>query len=151
MVDSGYPNQTGYLAPYKGQKYHLLEFRRGIEEGRHPTGKKEIFIHAHSQLRNVIERSFGVLKMKRRILLHEPSYAIEKQTRIIVACMALHNWIRESALHDDEFYKSDQDENYMPGNIEPTPSVGLPDLRQGVNTANLDVVRESIANGLIGR
>lgn len=127
MVDSGYPNQTGYLAPYEGQKYHLLEFRRGIEEGRHPTGKKEIFNHAHSQLRNVIERSFGVLKMKWRILLHVPSYAIEM------------------------FYKCDKDENYMPENIEPTPSVGLPDLRQGVNTANLDVVRESIANGLIGR
>ena len=60
LVDAGYPNQSGYLAPYKGQKYHLPEFR----QGRLPSGKKEVFNHAHSSLRNVIERFFGVLKMK---------------------------------------------------------------------------------------
>ncbi|KAL6629318.1 hypothetical protein ACP70R_029083 [Stipagrostis hirtigluma subsp. patula] len=26
LVDSGYPNKPGYLAPYKGTKYHLPEF-----------------------------------------------------------------------------------------------------------------------------
>jgi hypothetical protein len=26
LVDSGYPNRTGYLAPYKGSTYHLPEF-----------------------------------------------------------------------------------------------------------------------------
>jgi hypothetical protein len=26
LVDSGYPNRKGYLAPYKGTKYHLPEF-----------------------------------------------------------------------------------------------------------------------------
>ncbi|XP_012699052.1 uncharacterized protein LOC105913742 [Setaria italica] len=29
LVDSGYPNRPGYLAPYKGTKYHLPEFRNG--------------------------------------------------------------------------------------------------------------------------
>ena len=29
LVDSGYPNRLGYLAPYKGTKYHLQEFRDG--------------------------------------------------------------------------------------------------------------------------
>jgi hypothetical protein len=59
-VDSGYPNCLDYLAPYKETKYHLPEYRDGPE----PQGKKEIFNFAHSSLRNVIERSFGVLKMK---------------------------------------------------------------------------------------
>uniref|UniRef100_A0A0A8XVL8 DDE Tnp4 domain-containing protein n=1 Tax=Arundo donax TaxID=35708 RepID=A0A0A8XVL8_ARUDO len=59
LVDSGYPNQIGYLASYKGIKYHLFEFRNGPR----PSGK-ETFNHLHSSLRNVIERSFGVLKMK---------------------------------------------------------------------------------------
>jgi hypothetical protein len=27
LVDSGYPNQLGYLTPYKGTKYHLQEYR----------------------------------------------------------------------------------------------------------------------------
>ncbi|CAL4916464.1 unnamed protein product [Urochloa decumbens] len=29
LVDSGYPNQKGFLSPYKGEKYHLPEFRQG--------------------------------------------------------------------------------------------------------------------------
>jgi hypothetical protein len=74
-VDSGYPNQKGYLAPYKGVKYHLPEFRAGPRA----TGKKEVFNQLHSSLRNHIEHSFGVLKMKWRILLDLPSYPILKQ------------------------------------------------------------------------
>ena len=92
LVDSRYPNRPGYLAPYKGTKYHLSEFRNGPM----PKGIKETFNFAHSSLRNVVERSFGVLKMKWRILLKVPSYPMSKQSEIIVACMTLHNLIRES-------------------------------------------------------
>ena len=68
-----------------------------------PRGKKELFNYLHSSLRNVIERSFGVLKMKWRILLDLPSYPMEKQSQIIMACMSVHNFIRESALADTDF------------------------------------------------
>jgi hypothetical protein len=51
----------------------------------------------------VIDQSFGVLKMKWRILQHLPSYPMEKQTKITIACMALHNFIRDSALDDELF------------------------------------------------
>ena len=145
LVDVGYPNQTGYLAPYKGQKYHLPEFR----QGRAPIGKKEIFNHAHSSLRNVVERSFGVLKMKWRMLRDVLSYPMEKQTRIIVACMALHNFIRESALHDKKFHRCDRDENYMPGNIQPTPSQSHGDSHHGSDHGYMNAFRESIANALM--
>jgi hypothetical protein len=60
LIDSRYPNQKGYLAPYKGVKYHLPEFRVGPRA----SGTKEVFNQLHSSLRNNIERSFGVLKMK---------------------------------------------------------------------------------------
>lgn len=46
----------GYLAPYKGTKYHVPKFLQGPA----PKGKKELFNFAHSSLRNVIKRSFGV-------------------------------------------------------------------------------------------
>jgi hypothetical protein len=26
VVDVGYPNRPGYLAPYKGERYHLPEY-----------------------------------------------------------------------------------------------------------------------------
>lgn len=51
----------------------------------------------------MIERSFGMLKMKWRILLSLPSFSLQKQSKIIVACMALHNFIRDSAIHDHDF------------------------------------------------
>jgi hypothetical protein len=64
-------------------------------------------------LRNVIERSFGVLKMKWRILLNLPSYPMPKQSKIIMGCMALHNFIRESYLGDKDFDLCDYDDNYV--------------------------------------
>lgn len=89
LVDSGYPNRIGYLAPFKGTKYHLAEFRQGPQA----CGKKEVFNCIHSFLLNIIKRAFGVLRMKWRVLLDLPSYPIEKQSKIIIACMALHNFI----------------------------------------------------------
>jgi hypothetical protein len=74
---------------------------------------KETFNCAHSQVRNVIEWSFGVLKMKWRMLLSMPQFSIRNQTRIIVACMALHNFIRESIIVDREFAMCDADANYF--------------------------------------
>jgi hypothetical protein len=43
-----------------------------------PEGMKETFNHAHSRVRNVIERSFGVLKMKWRILLNMQKFPEKK-------------------------------------------------------------------------
>lgn len=142
LVDSGYPNRKGYLAPYKGTKYHLPEFRQGPR----PQGSKELFNYYHSSLRNVIERSFGVLKMKWRILLAIPTYPLEKQSKIILACMALHNFIRESALSDQEFDKCDEDENYMPMPPQNHPGQSC-DSTQDID---MNAFRDTICNALIG-
>ncbi|GKE05196.1 putative nuclease HARBI1 isoform X1, partial [Tanacetum coccineum] len=67
VVDVGYPNIKGYLAPYKGNDihYHIPDFRRGQTSAqRAPKGKKETFNYYHSSLRNVIERTFGVWKAR---------------------------------------------------------------------------------------
>lgn len=57
--------------------------------------------------------------MNRRILLDLSSYPMVKQSKIILACMALHNFIRANAMADADFEKCDCDENYIP-NPEPT-------------------------------
>jgi hypothetical protein len=140
LVDSDYPNRKGYLAPYKGQRYHITEFTNAGQ----PIGLKELFNHAHSSLRNVIERSFGVLKMKWRILLKMPSYSVEKQSKIIIACMVLHNFIRDSNLSDNDFDTLASDETYVDGDAGTTTSyVG--------DEEDMGDVRDAIAQALAGR
>jgi hypothetical protein len=139
-VDSGYPNRKGYLAPYKGQRYHITEFQNAGQ----PIGLKELFNHAHSSLRNVIERSFGVMKMKWRILLKMPNYSMEKQANIIIACMALHSFIRDSNLSDNDFDTLASDETYVDGDAGTTTSyVG--------DEEDMGDVRDAIAQALAGR
>jgi hypothetical protein len=151
-VDSGYPNRTGYLAPYKGSTYHLPEFR--LRRQRAPQGKYEMFNYLHSSLRNVIERAFGVLKQKWRILKSMPSFSTRTQAHIIMACMALHNFIRDNALQDDAFDKCDEDENYMPRDEDDTeePEVAqleVDEILEEENEVTMNIVRDNIANALI--
>ncbi|KAL6288700.1 hypothetical protein ACE6H2_006210 [Prunus campanulata] len=107
LVDAGYPQMRGYLGPYKGERYHLPDFRRGVQ----PMGHKEVFNHAHSSLRSVIERTFGVWKKRWSILRDMPSYPFAKQVKIVIATMALHNYIRRHAKRDCHFDESEDDLN----------------------------------------
>ncbi|KAA0042481.1 putative nuclease HARBI1 [Cucumis melo var. makuwa] len=52
FVQSGYPNAEGFLASYRGQRYHLQECR-GV--GNALTNAKVYFNMKHSSTRNVIE------------------------------------------------------------------------------------------------
>ncbi|WVZ65112.1 hypothetical protein U9M48_014530, partial [Paspalum notatum var. saurae] len=97
LVDSGYPNRKGFLAPYKGQRYHISEWQHGHQ----PQGLKEVFNHAPSSLRNVIERgAFSGTCL---------AIPYPKQAKIIVACMALHNFIRDNAMRDAGFESNNHD------------------------------------------
>jgi hypothetical protein len=59
-----------------------------------PKSKEELFNLRHSSARNVIERIFGVLKRRFRILLLAPAYNLDVQARIPAALSAIHNFIR---------------------------------------------------------
>jgi hypothetical protein len=131
----------------KVQKYHLPKFRQGPM----PRGKKELFNYTHSSLRNVIERSFGILKMKWRILLQFPSYPMPKQSQIIIACMTLHNFFRESSMSDDDFNLCDHDENYVPLFGASSSQLGTSTAREGEEDENMNEFRDWIANGLFPR
>jgi hypothetical protein len=83
IVDAGYPNHRGYLAPCKGERYHIPEWYRGTK----PKTSMERFNRVHSTIRNVIERSFGLLKMRWPILWKIPPYPMYKQKMSVVATM----------------------------------------------------------------
>ena len=83
LVDSGYPNRRGFLAPYRGEAYHPNHFA-----GRRPTTVREMFNNRHSSLRSIIERTFGVWKGKWSILEGRVRYDVDMQEKIVAATMA---------------------------------------------------------------
>ncbi|KAL8551713.1 hypothetical protein ACS0TY_000693 [Phlomoides rotata] len=89
LCDNGYPNCEGFLTPYKGVRYHLSEW-----SSRQPQTYQEYFNMKHTRARNVIERTFGLLKMRWAILRSPSWYPIKTTNKIIVTCCLLHNYIR---------------------------------------------------------
>jgi hypothetical protein len=67
--------------------------------------------------------------------------------------MVLHNFIRDSALRDEEFDKCDEDEEYMPdneddeGQEEAQPSDD--DIPEEANEVTMNTIRDNIANALV--
>ena len=90
MVDAGYTNCEGFLAPYRGHRYHLREWG-----DRQPVSAEEYFNMRHSKARNVIERCFALLKGRWAILRCASFFPIRTQGRIVLACVLLHNLIRK--------------------------------------------------------
>ena len=74
-----------------------------------PKNKEELFNLHHAMLRNVIERIFGVLKRRFRILQLAPEYNIDTQSRLPAALSALHNFIRTQDPDDTEMQEIGMD------------------------------------------
>ena len=95
LVDSRYTNCLGFLAPYRGTRYHLNLWR-----GNTPTDYKELYNLRHSSARNTIERALGLLKKRWAILRTTSFYEGKTETRIINACCILHYFIRDEMNED---------------------------------------------------
>ncbi|XP_008455792.1 protein ALP1-like [Cucumis melo] len=98
LCDAGYPNAEGFLAPYRGERYHLSEWRG---ESNAPTTAREFFNMKHSSARNVIERAFGLLKGRWAILRGKSYYPVDVQCRTIMACCLLHNLINREMTNSE--------------------------------------------------
>ncbi|KAI7990680.1 Protein ALP1-like [Camellia lanceoleosa] len=110
LVDAGYTNGQGFLAPYRGQRYHVSIWKKGAT----PSNYQEYFNMKHAQARNVIERCFGLLKMRWAILRSASYYPIRTQNHIITACCLLHNFIRQEMVVDPIEDDDDDEENQPP-------------------------------------
>ncbi len=140
MVDADYKNKPGFLAPFKGQNYHLHDRRR--EDG---DRRKEMFNYRHASLRNVIERTFGVWKNRFRILRGIPRYSLEKQRDLVIACAVLHNFIK--LFSDEEVAFNPEDDVAHYGNDE--DDVGeAPPQQQGEENNDMGRIRDQIATAI---
>ncbi|MQL70777.1 hypothetical protein Taro_003090 [Colocasia esculenta] len=110
LVDAGYANTPEFLAPYRGIRYHLSEYNSTRRNRLRYRSKKDLFNHRHAQLRNVVERAFGVLKARFTILVKRCNYPIKTQARIAMAYCVLHNFIRMEGGLDYIFRRGQCDE-----------------------------------------
>jgi hypothetical protein len=81
-----------------------------------------------------------------------PRFSI--QAKIIVACIALHNFIRDSHLSDKEFDRCDANEEYMPRAAHATTTIAAAqegDEVEGHNEVTVNTIREMIADDLVSQ
>ncbi|KAF5184187.1 nuclease HARBI1-like protein, partial [Thalictrum thalictroides] len=91
LVDAGYTHCKGFLAPFRRTRYHLTEFD---DQNPNPTTPAELFNHRHSSLRNTVERAFGILKQRWKILDDSKEhFDYDTQVDIVLACCILDNHI----------------------------------------------------------
>lgn len=114
LGDAGFPACDDCLVPYRNVRYHLREWEASglrcvINSLYHqsqtniyrcrPSTPKELFNLRHSQLRNIIERIFGVAKKKFKVLKEEVHFPMEVQSRLVSAVCVLFNVIK---MHDPD-------------------------------------------------
>ena len=139
LVDSGYPNEYGYLGPYRGERYH----RRG-----QPQSREVIFNRVNSSLRCVIKHTFEVWKKRWRILQNMPVFPYKTQVQIVVASMTLHNYIRRKSIQDVAFNEFDRHPDFV---LADTLTDMVTQTRGHQRASRMDYVRDGIATSLMGQ
>ncbi|XP_050363297.1 uncharacterized protein LOC126782157 [Argentina anserina] len=145
VVDSGYPQMSGFLTPDKGHKQHFQQYRG---RGQEPRNEKEVFNQVHSSLRGVIERTFGVWKKKWKVLKDMQGYAIERQVKIVIATMALHNYIRRHASRDKDFTQFGEGSRNMSNSMMDMDNDAQEEYH-GHGAQEMDAIRNGIAQSLM--
>ena len=82
--------------------------------------------------------------MKWCILLNLFSYLIKKQSQIIVIAVALHNFIKDSAIYDADFENYDDDDAIAQGTQDTTD-----DTSAGIDESDMGAFCDSIAAALL--
>ena len=100
LGDGGYGLSKYMLTPYRGVRYHLIEY---AVNGIGPANYKELFNLRHSSLRDCVERLYGIKKNRFPVLKKMSPYDYEFQCNIIQSCFLIHNFVRLNQLYEDEF------------------------------------------------
>ena len=121
-------NRNRLITPYRGVCYHLKEYSIRPREN-----AKELFNLRHASLCNAIERAFGVLKKRFPIIASTigPSYYVDIQNEIILACCILHNYFM--GVDPDEHLIAKVDEKVLHSHrkcVAPIPKEDDEDARQ---------------------
>jgi hypothetical protein len=112
-----------------------------------PINVKELFNLRHAQTRNVIERVFGVLKQRFRILLLPPRYPLDFQARIPAALCALQNFIQENDVTEGAIPTGPQAAHtYFPSDVDNDNNTGFITEDDNEGSSEIKLQRIKIAN-----
>ena len=152
LGDAGYSLSKWCLTPYRGVRYHL---RQWIHSAAQPQTKEELFNLRHSQLRNVIERVYGVAKKSFPILgKMQPYPKVSDQAKIVECCFLLLNFRRMHQEYEDgnafmEFNADGDEVEYIVEDDEDDAGNNNENNPPRANTARaLDEWRDGIAQHL---
>jgi hypothetical protein len=140
LADAGYTTSEHLLIPYNKTRYHLREQAAASQR---PQDQKELFNLRHAQLRNVIERIFGILKKKFKILTTAAEFDINTQIDLILVLTALFNFITDSERLDDEDFN--HIEQFDTDGVSQCLSVPSFSTRQSTARTQMLQFQESIA------
>ncbi|XP_071913954.1 uncharacterized protein [Coffea arabica] len=130
-VDAAYRNMPGFMAPF-----------RGAQGTHHERAAKRLFNRRHASVRNIIERTFGVLK-KRFPIFKGPmqNYLIATQNNIVLACCTFHNFMRAYSPTDEYFNEEAALGALVDAHIageQPHPGQPIDMSQQGIDNWNED-------------
>ncbi|WVZ51535.1 hypothetical protein U9M48_002672 [Paspalum notatum var. saurae] len=124
LVDVGYAVRPGFLPPYRGTRYHLRELGNN-----RPRDQRELFNLRHSSHRVTVERAFGALKNRFKIMYNKPFHPFKTQVKLVLAYCILHNWILRHG-HDEHVPSED---SWAPNNNDAaSPNDVYPDMHLGL-------------------
>jgi len=142
LADASFALSEELLVPYHGVLYNLSEWDHAKEASCNP---QELFNLRHASARNIIERIFGILKRRFRILQLPPEYDMNTQAQIPAALAALHNFIRQYDPDEVHMYEDDQSLDFQIGDPKSAGELGrvTPNERARANDR-----RDKIADGI---
>jgi len=133
------------MTPYRNTRYWLADFRR-----QRALTKEEKFNHAHAQLRNVIERAYGVLKARFLILKQMAPFSFPIQRDIVIACFAIHNFMRKWNIHDQLFMAYNENTFFEEMQEEESDGQSVHDMEWGSQgIEHMTTLRDEIATQLM--
>lgn len=123
LVDAGYAVDDGYMGPFR--KRELQNNEAFIN-----------FNHHHVRLRSVVERTFGVVKKRFEILKDMPKYPRDLQSKIVLGCCGLHNYLRDRTLEIDALMNPEDIARDYNGSLEGS---GIVDIRRWIASNIKDI------------
>eukprot|EP00475_Leptophrys_vorax_P022345 TRINITY_DN303_c0_g2_i5.p1 TRINITY_DN303_c0_g2~~TRINITY_DN303_c0_g2_i5.p1 ORF type:complete len:441 (-),score=60.18 TRINITY_DN303_c0_g2_i5:83-1405(-) len=90
------------------REYLLIPYDNVYDADAVDSSEERYFNYKHSCARITVERAFGILKGRFRILKTQMMFEPVKCSRIIMACMIMHNFIMLRGLEPEEYLEADE-------------------------------------------